>query len=253
MSVSRVSSVGSAVSRAAVMFVSVPSGTTRRSAPRCVKPTSMLFSMLRKSTAPVKTAPLQMPTAASSRSVRALRRPRFCRARLPSRNLMPGPSDFGHRLAAASYGFRTAPQGMSTLAIASPVRHRPLQRARTGVLHMLELGGDDDAIMVTAAARQNAQQLICGGVDAGHSARQPLKAAERREQVFAVIGYGRRLQVWPDTLDFLLDCPGLGVHHHDAARRRRRMQDRQIELRAVQGEHHMERVRILAAPKRVFD
>src|SRR3982074_690818 len=116
---------------------------------------------------------------------------------------------------------------MSTLVIASPIWHRPalrrrlrghrgLQRARTGVLHMLELGRDDDAVMVTAAARQNAQQLVRRSIDDGDPARQPLKAAERRENVFAVIGYGRSLQAGADTLEFLFHRPGLGTPHHDA-------------------------------------
>ena len=67
MPASRVRSVGSAVSSAAVMLVSVPSGTTSISAPSRVKPTSMLRSMLRISTAPVKTLPAQMATAAKRR------------------------------------------------------------------------------------------------------------------------------------------------------------------------------------------
>ncbi len=59
------------------MLVSAPSGTTIMSAPSRVKPTVMLRSMLCISTAPVKTTPLPKATAAISRRLRALRRPRF--------------------------------------------------------------------------------------------------------------------------------------------------------------------------------
>jgi hypothetical protein len=79
------------------MLVSVPDGMTSMSAPNRVNPTAMLVSMLRIITAPVKMAPLQTATAASSSSVRALRRPRFCSARLPSKNRMRGRADTGNR------------------------------------------------------------------------------------------------------------------------------------------------------------
>ena len=81
-SASSTSSVGSTVSNAAVMLVSAPSGTTIMSAPMRVKPTAMLRSMLCINVAPVKTTALPIATAAISSRLRALRRPRFCRARL---------------------------------------------------------------------------------------------------------------------------------------------------------------------------
>src|SRR5262245_12439069 len=105
---------------------------------------------------------------------------------------------------------------MSTLTTAS-ARPRRLERTRARVLHVLELGRDDDAVVVAAAARQDAQELIGRGVDDGNPARQPLEAAEWREQILPVVGYGGRLQVGTDALDLLLDRPGLGIHHHDPA------------------------------------
>ena len=71
------------------MLVSAPSGTTIMSAPMRVKPTAMLRSMLRIRVAPVKTTPLATATAAISRKLRALRRPRFCSARLASSQRRP--------------------------------------------------------------------------------------------------------------------------------------------------------------------
>jgi len=121
------------------------------------------------------------------------------------------------------------------------------------MLHVLELGRDNDAVMMAAGAWQNAEQLIGRGIDNGNAAGLPLKAAERRHDVFAVIGDGGRLQIGTDTLNFLLDLPRGRIDHHHAACRRRRMQHRQIKLRAVERKHHVERVRVLTAPERVLD
>ena len=52
------------------------------------------------------------------------------------------------------------------------------ERARPRVLHVLELGGDDNAVMVPAIARPDAGQLIGLGIDEGNAAGEPLKAAE---------------------------------------------------------------------------
>ena len=65
------------------------------------------------------------------------------------------------------------------IAGAKTVATAASQRARTRVLHVLELGRDDDAVMMAAVARQYAQQFICLGIDDGDAARQPLEAAER--------------------------------------------------------------------------
>ena len=59
---------------------------------------------------------------------------------------------------------------------------------------------------------------------------KPLEAAEGHQDIFAVIGDGRSLKIGANTLDFLLDGPGFGIHDHDAAGSRCRMQDREIEL-----------------------
>jgi hypothetical protein len=48
------------------------------------------------------------------------------------------------------------------------------------VLHMLQLGRDDDAVMMAAVARQDAHQLVSLGIDDGDAARQPLEAAGSR-------------------------------------------------------------------------
>ena len=95
-------SVGSAVSRAAVMLVSAPSGTTSMSAPRRVNPTAMLQSMLRIRTPPVNTTPPPIATPASNSSVRALRRPRFCRA-IPASRKPAALTEFAHPPASGSY------------------------------------------------------------------------------------------------------------------------------------------------------
>src|SRR3984957_20998171 len=100
------------------------------------------------------------------------------------------------------------------------------------MLHVIELGRDNDAVMMAAGAWQNAEQLIVRGIDDGYAAGLSLKAAERRQDVFAVIGDGRRLQVGTDTLNFLLDLPRGRIDHHHAACGRRWMQHRQIKLRA---------------------
>ena len=71
------------------MLVSAPSGTTIMSAPMRVKPTAMLRSMLCISVAPVKTTALPIATAAISSRLRALRRPRFWRARLSEQPAHP--------------------------------------------------------------------------------------------------------------------------------------------------------------------
>ena len=46
-----------------------------------------------------------------------------------------------------------------------------LKSARPGVLHMLDLGGNNNAVMVTAVARPDADQLVGLGVDEGDAAR----------------------------------------------------------------------------------
>ena len=61
------------------------------------------------------------------------------------------------------------------------------------------------------------------------------------------------MHVRPDALDLLLDFPGLGVDDHNTAGGRGGVQDRQIELGAVHGEHHVERVGIFAHPQRILD
>src|ERR1700737_30213 len=128
-----------------------------------------------------------------------------------------------------------------------------LKRARPRVLHVLEPGRHNDAIMVAAIARPDADQLVGLRVDKGNSAGQPLKSAEHADDVFAVIGDGQSLHVRSDTLDLLLDRPGVGVDHHHAAGGRRGVTDRQIEFRAVKGKHHVEWIWIFAAPKRILD
>ena len=80
----------------------------------------------------------------------------------------------------------------------------------------------------------------------GDAAREPLKPAERGENIFPVIGERKRLQVRTDALNFFPDRPGAGIDHHDPARRRRWMQHREVELRAVEREHHVEGVGIFA-------
>jgi hypothetical protein len=67
------------------------------------------------------------------------------------------------------------PQGCLQGEIGHGVKLRParraLQRARARMLHVLELGGDDHAVVVPAAARQNADQLVGRRVDAGEGCR----------------------------------------------------------------------------------
>jgi hypothetical protein len=49
---------------------------------------------------------------------------------------------------------------------------------------------------------------------------EPLKPAERREDIFPVISDRKGLQIRPDALDFFFDLPRGGINHHDSARRR---------------------------------
>src|SRR6516162_7726534 len=114
------------------------------------------------------------------------------------------------------------------------------------MLHVFERHRNDDAVVVSAGARQYPSQFIRLGVDNGESAGQALKAAEGTQHELAVICDGRRLQVWANSLNFFRDLPCGRIDHHYSARRWRWMKDRQIELRAVDREDHMERVRVLA-------
>ena len=68
------------------------------------------------------------------------------------------------------------------------------ERARPRVLHVLELGWDDNTVMVPAIARPDADQLIGLGIDEGNAAGEPLEAAEHPHHVFAVVGNGKGLQ-----------------------------------------------------------
>jgi hypothetical protein len=55
-----------------------------------------------------------------------------------------------------------------------------LERARAGVLHVLEFCRDDHAIVVAAIAWPDAYQLISLSVDEGNAAFEPLEAAGSR-------------------------------------------------------------------------
>ena len=121
------------------------------------------------------------------------------------------------------------------------------------MFHVLEFGGDDNAVMVPAIARPDADQLIGLGIDEGNAAGEPLEAAEHPHHVFAVVGNGQGLHVRPDALDFLLDLPRTCIDDHDPAAGGRGVEDREVELGAVHGKDHVERVGILAPPQRVFD
>src|ERR1044072_7144724 len=146
-------SVGSTVSKPAATLLSASAGTTMRSAPRRLKPTDMLASMLRNSTAPANTIAQLTATAAASSAVRNFRRAIFCKAR---------------------------PGGTQRDRI-------PSQRARAGLLHMRYFGRDNYTIMMPAGTRQYPDQAVSGGLDHRDSARKALETAKRRQHVFAVI------------------------------------------------------------------
>ena len=71
------------------------------------------------------------------------------------------------------------------------------------MFHVPDLGRDDDAVVMPAGARQDAEQFVLLGIDHGNAAGEALKAAERHQHIFAVIGDGGRLQIGTDALNFL--------------------------------------------------
>src|SRR4029450_5422576 len=105
-----------------------------------------------------------------------------------------------------------------------------LECARSCVLHMLKLGRNDDAVVVTAVAWPDANQLICFCIDEGNAADKPLETAKDADHILTIICNSQGLHVRSDPLDLLFNRPGLGVDNHDPARRRGGMKDRQIEF-----------------------
>src|SRR5215831_5909438 len=101
------------------------------------------------------------------------------------------------------------------------------------MLHMLELAWDDHTIVVPAIAGPNTDKLVGLRIDEGDAAFQSLEATEHADNVLAIVGDRQGLHVRPDSLDLLLDLPGLGVDNHDSATRRRGMQNGHVELRAI--------------------
>src|SRR6516165_9272848 len=233
----RVASVGCTVSRLAVMLTKVLCGTTRRSAPIRARLAAIPFDNAQPVTNQANPTPTPSMTAAASRIARSRRRPTFCAASRSSSQRSRGP------LAMPSDSSRQF----------TALVDRGSESDGPRVLHMFEFGRDDHTVVVPAIARPDPDQLVSAGIDEGDAAFQTLETAEHADHVFSVIGDRQGLHVRPDPLDLLLDRPGVGVDHHDPAARWRRMQDRQIELRTVHRKHHVERVRVLAAPQRVFD
>jgi hypothetical protein len=121
------------------------------------------------------------------------------------------------------------------------------------MLHVLELGWNDDTVVVTAIAWPETHQLVRLCIDEGDAAGEALEPAEDADHIFPVISHGESLHVRSNSLDFLLDLPGRGIDNHDPARCRRGVKDGQIKLCAVHGKHHAEWVRIFAAPQGIFD
>ncbi len=138
------------------MLVSAPSGTTIMSAPRRVNPTAMLLSMLRIKVGAGEHDPAGHGHGHDQQEAAGL---------------------------AAFEIFRQRQAGESSL-------HK---RAGARVLHVLQLGRDDHAVMMPAVARQDADQCVGGGIDDRDAARLSLEAAERRQHVLSVVGDGRRL------------------------------------------------------------
>src|SRR5262249_3101732 len=101
------------------------------------------------------------------------------------------------------------------------------------MFHMLELSRNNHAIVVPAVAGPNAEKLVSLCVDESDAAFQALEAPEHADNVLAIVGDRQGLHVRPDSLDLLLDLPGLGVDNHDSATRRRGMQNGHVELRAI--------------------
>src|SRR5438552_3981025 len=66
-----------------------------------------------------------------------------------------------------------------------------LKSARPRMLHVLELGWNDDAVVVAAIARPDTDQFVRLRIDEGNAAGEPLEAAEHTHHVFAVIGNGQ--------------------------------------------------------------
>src|SRR5919201_3838017 len=98
------------------------------------------------------------------------------------------------------------------------------------MLHVLKLGGNDDAVVVATIAWPETHKFVCLRIDEGNAAGKPLETAEDADHIFPVVGHSQSLHVWPDSLDLLLDLPSRGVDIHDAAGRGSRVKDRQIEL-----------------------
>src|SRR3981189_3588242 len=92
-----------------------------------------------------------------------------------------------------------------------------LESARPRMLHVFELGWNDDAVVVAAIARPDTDQLVRLDIDEGNAAGETLEAAEHAHHVFAVIGDGQGLHIRPDALNFLFDLPRIGIDDHDAA------------------------------------
>jgi len=61
------------------------------------------------------------------------------------------------------------------------------QRARAGVFHMRKFCGDYYTVVVAARTRQDADQSVGRRLNYRNAARQALEAAERHQDIFAVI------------------------------------------------------------------
>ena len=79
------------------------------------------------------------------------------------------------------------------------------------MLHVFELGGNDNAIMVAAIAWPDAHELVCPRIDEGDTAGEPLESAEDTDHIVAVICHSQSLHVRANSLDLLFYRPGLGI------------------------------------------
>jgi hypothetical protein len=79
------------------------------------------------------------------------------------------------------------------------------------MFHVLQLGGNDDAVVMATIAWRETRKFICLRIDEGDASGKPLEAAEDADHIFSVTRHSQSLHVRPNALDLLLDLPGRGI------------------------------------------
>src|SRR6516225_7542552 len=83
----------------------------------------------------------------------------------------------------------------------------------TAVINAMEVFKNDFRCITMDQRNANGGEST-GPVAVDDAAFQPLKATERADHIFAVIGYRQGLHVWPNSLDLLPDRPRVRVDYH---------------------------------------